>query len=206
MDNNNHKYFFLFLTVIFLSLSVVGLYMYLQLPRETAVVKTFEAEPTVFIPTPTIVDVSVSPTSKLSPTRKPSPVPQVTDYQSQITIVPTPTFKTLTMDEEKFSVVYPSYRILYHDIEGSGNRYTLYSASGNIAIHVGSDWSWTYPERQFTTGLTISGQPTFVYDISSQTIVDFQKGGLNYTVQCVHNNSQSLKDECSQLLKDFKLI
>ena len=206
MDNNNHKYLFLFLTIIFLTLSLVGLYMYLQLPRETTIVETIEAEPTVFVPTPTVVDISVSPTLKLSPTKKLSPTPLVTDHQSLITVVPTPTFKTLTMDDEKFSVVYPSYRILYQDKEGSGNRYTLYSATGNIAIHIGTDWSWTYPERDFTTGLTISGQPTFVYDIPAQTIVDFQKGGLNYTIQCVHGGKAPLKAECTQLLKDFKLL
>lgn len=122
---------------------------------------------------------------------------------------PTPTSTSLidfNSADDNFSVSYNPVRKLYQDTEPSGNRYTLYLSSGNFAIHAGTDWSWSYPNRTYTTDFLINNQPTFRYDINTQTIVDVQYNGKNYTIQCVHNGSSALKSECEQFLKNFKFI
>jgi len=93
---------------------------------------------------------------------------------------------------------------VYTDKESSGNRYTFYQPLGNIAVHVGTDWSWVYPNRQFSQSLLVSGYATFIYDIELQTIVDFQVGEQKFTIQCVHNADQVLKDDCQRFIADFK--
>lgn len=193
LDQENSNAIYIALTVIMLVLSVVGLYLYLRTSTSPAV-------DLVSITTPApdqITDVVPTITS-------------VPDNQPLITVnpsaTPTPTIKTLISDVDDFSVDYSSSRTLYQDKEGSGTRYTLYSPSGNIAIHVGPSWSWVYPNRQFTDTLLVADQPTFRYDISSQTIVDFQSGTKKYTIQCLHHGQDSLEAECQQILTDFKLL
>ena len=126
------------------------------------------------------------------------------------TISPTPTaipenMQLLTVSEDKFSLVYSKARKLYVEKEGTGNRYTLFSNQGSFAIHVGPDWSWE-TARQYSTDLTISGQPTFVTKVADQTLVDFVVGSQKFTIQCVHHSIPSLVDECQQMLSSFHLL
>lgn len=169
------------LIIILIILSVIGLILFFQLPKPkipSAVI------PLDISPTVPIVDIS------------PSTIPSVT---------PTPAFQTYTSEADNFTAIYDPGRKFYQDKEAGGNRYTFSSATGNIAVHVGKSWSWTYPDRQFSQSLLVSGRPTFIYEISTQTIVDFQSNDQNYTIQCVHQGDSARKAECQKFISDFKL-
>lgn len=117
---------------------------------------------------------------------------------------PTPDHQTFTDNTSTFTVKYSSSRTLYEDKTNTANRYTFYSLAGSIALHVGPDWSWQHPGREFTPIFKIDGQDTFRYDINLQTIVDIQKDDKKYTIQCVHNAKEELKEECAQFFDSFK--
>lgn len=119
-----------------------------------------------------------------------------------------PTLTTYKSDKDNFTVQYLSNRKVYQDTEDSGLRYTFYSANGNFAIHVTSDnqWAWTTPNRDFSGNFLVSGLNTYRYDISTQTIVDVQYNGKNYTIQCVHNGKTSLKTECEEFISSFQFL
>jgi len=135
-----------------------------------------------------------------------SPVPTVVTPAIDALPTPTPETKNYTSTTDNFTFSYANYRQFYQDVEPSGNRYTLYSAQGNFAIHVGTNWSWIYPNRQFTSTLQISGLDTFVFDAGNQIIYDFISGDKKYTIQCIHNNLPSLQSECDKLISSFKLL
>ncbi len=120
----------------------------------------------------------------------------------------TPTLTTYTSTEDGFSIDYLSSRKVYSDTESSGRRYTFYLYSGNFAVHVGlnDQWAWVTPNRNFSGDFLVSGQNTYRYDISTQTIVDIQYNGKNYTIQCVHNGKESLKTECEEFISSFQLL
>jgi len=118
---------------------------------------------------------------------------------------PTPTISTLTSLQYGFEVPYTSSRKLYESPENGGTRYTLYSSSGNITVHAGTRWSWLHPGREFNSDFTVAGQPTFVYKINSQTLVDFEVGDTKITIQCVHGGKDSLIDECQKFFSEFRL-
>jgi hypothetical protein len=217
LDDLNQNSSYLVLAIFLFILSLIGgFFLYRQ--NQAKIVNTPAVIPTI-APTPTIkpaitiapsaspsVNLKPSPTLKLTPTLKPTITPKATPTEASAAAGPTPTFSTLTSSSNKFTVPYQSYRKLYQDKELSGDRYTLYSTRGNFAVHVGTGWSWSNGARAFSSTLKVAGQNTFVYDISDQKIIDFQYAGLNYTVQCIHNGVQSLKDECTRLLSDFKLL
>jgi hypothetical protein len=151
----------------------------------------FTPQPTIeFIATPSAVPTLVAP---LEPTSGP-----------ETTATPTPEFLIFTSTEDNFSVNYSPSRTFYQDKAGSINRYTFYSPQGSFAIHVGSDWSWSHPDRQFNSDLVLAGQNTFVYNINLQTLIDFAKGDKKYTFQCVHNASDDLKAECVKFYRSFR--
>jgi hypothetical protein len=158
---------------------------------------------------------TATPSAKITitPTATPS-----TKIKTTITLTFTPTlnpiptatssilnFKSTT---DGFSISYNSGRKLYQDTESSGNRYTFYSSAGNFAVHVtkSGTWAWTNPDRNFNSELIVSGQNTYRYDISTQTIVDLQSSTKNYTIQCVHNDKETLKTECEEFIKSFQLL
>lgn len=141
--------------------------------------------------------ITVTPTIKITPTTIP-------------TATPTPTSGLLNFKNtnDGFSVNYSSARKLYQDTESTGNRYTFYISTGNFAVHVSPSgtWSWTNPDRNFSPTLMVSGQNTYRYDISTQTIVDLQSTTKNYTIQCVHNGNATLKAECESFINSFQLL
>ncbi|MFA6007860.1 MAG: hypothetical protein WC784_04440 [Candidatus Shapirobacteria bacterium] len=162
---------------------------------------------------------TVTPTEKIlvTPTIEITPTIEAT---KSVKLTVTPTIKvasvsatptlvallTFSNKSDAFSVQYKSQRTVYSDKEESGNRYTFYSPKGNIAVHVGKSWSWVYSDRNYSNGLLVDGVNTFVYEISNQKIVDFEKGDLKYTIQCVHNGIAALKTECDAFIKSFKFI
>jgi hypothetical protein len=184
---------YLVLTVILVILSLVGaIFLVKNKPQiETQIVdeQVLPTDIPVLIPTEVVEPTIVA---SASPTLKP------TATSSATTPVPTPAFQTFSSSQDKFSVIYNSSRKLYQDTESSGNRYTFYLSTGNIALHVGTQWSWTHPDRALN--------PTFIYETATQKIVDMESNGLKYTIQCVHNGLSSLKTECDQFIADFKTL
>lgn len=231
METKNSTY--LILSIILLILSVIGGYFLFQNFQSTnQVTYTTETIPKIeLIPTDTIpkttsitpspaessssAKISLTPTATASalkttitPTKVPTAAPTKTLIITPTTTVTTDNLKTYTNSTDAFSVSYSSSRVFTQDTEASGNRYTFSSSVGNFAIHVSPSgtWSWTHPNRQFTTNFTVSGQPTFRYDITTQTIVDLQSSTKNYTIQCVHNSVASVKAECEAFISSFKLL
>ncbi len=119
---------------------------------------------------------------------------------------PTPFITTYISENDKFQVQHSSNRQVYTDPESSGIRYTFYQKAGNIAVHVGTDWSWSHPSRVFSDTYLVASRPAFRYEINTQTIVDFETDEFKYTIQCVHSGQQLQKDECEQFIHLFKLL
>lgn len=194
----NQNRIYIVLTLIFISLSLGGLIYFYRPTTTPTLLEEMVATPTQ-VPSediPPVAEISEAPTIPTSTQLELTEVPEAT---------PTPTISILTSLQFGFEVPYTSSRKLYESPENGGTRYTLYSASGNVTVHAGSRWSWLHPGREFNSDFTVAGQPTFVYRISSQTIVDFEVGNTKITVQCVHGGKESQINECQQFLSDFRL-
>lgn len=220
MENKNSLY--LVLTIILIILSAVGGYFLFNIYQDrnssnytSSTVPKIELIPTDTIEKTTDEDTSISfevitPTvTKTTPIASATATPKLTVTPSP-SVIPT-TSKDIVLYENKedgFSVSHTNQRIIHQDSEPSGNRYTFVNKAGNFAIHVSptGKWSWTHPDRQFTTTLLVSGQKTFRYDIATQTIIDLQSDSKNYTLQCIHNGLESLKTECDQFVSSFQLL
>ena len=234
MDPKNMK--FLIPSIVLLILSGLGIFFIFKINNstKTAINTTTPTPSPTSIPTqtPTITVIptatssakititpTATPSSKITitPTATPStkikttitPTPKLI-LTPTLTPIPTTTpsilnFKSTT---DGFSISYNSSRKLYRDTESTGNRYTFYSSVGNFAVHVAKSgtWSWTNPDRNFNSDLIVSGQNTYRYDISTQTIIDLQSTTKNYTIQCIHNNKEALKIECEEFIKSFILL
>ena len=161
------------------------------------------------------VSGKVTPTTAKTTISTPTKTPTVTPTTS------TTGLTTYSSAQDNFSVAYSSTRKIYQDKEtnlydsdgnlsttSSGTRYTFSLTSGNFAVHVtsGDLWAWKNTNRQFDSNSLVAGKPSFRYDIAAQTIVDFQSGDKNYTIQCVHNGVASLKTECEAFISSFKLL
>ncbi len=185
---------YILLTIILFVLSLAGVYLYIQ--NIKVVTQLSSSSPSV-TPSP-LPTLSPSP---LEPTSEPTPA-----SPSAATLEIPETEKEFSHSQDNFSVLYRSDRQVYQDKQSYGNRYTFYHTDGNFAIHVGRDWSWVYPNRQFSPDLIISGQPAFRYDIEAQTIVDTKLNDVFYTIQCIHSGNSVLKLECEDFLKNFKFL
>lgn len=191
--NSNSKY--LFFSLLLLLLSAFGIYFLLyylpsqKTPSPVPVSQLFTPSPASDNQTPSASDSASPPTG--GPTLLPTPTPFITTYISE---------------SDKFQVQYSSDRQVYTDPESSGTRYTFYKKAGNIAVHVGTDWSWSHPSRVFSDTYLVSNRPAFRYEINTQTIVDFETDALKYTIQCVHSGQQVQKDECEQFIHLFELL
>ncbi len=211
LDQSPNSFPLALLSMILLVLSVLGGYYLFSLKSispDISILPTPSPQDAITpFPTllPTLTSVSPTITPKPTLTIRPLPTSKITKIISP-SATPTSTIVTLNSEDEKFSVNYQSSRKLYSEVESGGHRYTLYSPEGNITIHAGSAWSWSHPDRQFTSNTRVSGQDTFVYEVSNQTLIDFQKSSFFYTIQCVHFGSSQIKAECQQFLRDFKLL
>ena len=222
METKNSTY--LILSIILLILSIIGGYFLFQnFQSVNQTTYTSQSTPKIeLIPTDIVTnEITKTPSPISSPSAKVSLTPTATAsaLKTTPTLIPTK-IPTITQSNnsnleeysnstDAFSVYYSNSRNLYQDTESSGNRYTFsLSETNNFAIHVSpsSIWSWMHPDRQFTTSFTVSGQPTFRYDIATQTIVDLQSSTKNYTIQCVHNGVESVKQECEEFISSFKLL
>ena len=166
----------------------------------------------------TTITTITSITPSISPVVTITPKTTITTISKLTTSTPISTKSSVVSKDvipyqntkDKFSVSYNVQRQLHQDTEASGNRYTFVNKLGNFAIHVssGDKWSWSGDGRQFDNSLLISGQPTYRFDnkAKTQTIIDLQSTDKNYTIQCVHNGLESLKDECDQFISSFKLL
>jgi hypothetical protein len=203
---NGTSYFIL--TSIFLILSAIGLYLiFVYLPNQPSPPGP-QLSPDTITETPTDVPTSI-PTDYSLPTDvplTPGPNEPTLPAKAEAAVGPLPAFINYQSPTDNFSVTYASSRKLYEDSEFSGRRYTFYSDKGNFAIHVGSLWSWTHPDRTFSNALLVDGHNTFRYNINTQTLIDLQDKSKNYTIQCVHNGLAALKTECDQFLKSFKFL
>lgn len=196
---------YLALSFLFLLLSALGIYfLFVILPQSKDIAPTPSLPAST--PTPLITlapdnQNEASPSSGLDTSLSPTQaLPSLTQAP-----IPTPAFSSFTPESTLFTAQYSSDRQVYQDKEASGLRYTFYRKDGNIALHVGTDWSWSHPQRIFTSDLSVSGLDTFLYKINTQTIVDFQTPDTKYTIQCVHNAQPELIQECDLFLSSFKL-
>lgn len=230
MDPKNMK--FLIPSIVLLILSGLGIFFIFKINNstETAIITTTPTPTPTPIPaqTPTITVIPIATSSAkitITPTATPSSKITITPTATPSTKIKTkitPTFTpTLTpiptttpsilnfkSSTDGFSISYNSSRKLYQDTESSGNRHTFYSSAGNFAVHVAKSgtWAWTNPDRNFNSELIVSGQNTYRYDISTQTIIDLQSNTKNYTIQCVHNGKEALKTECEEFINSFQLL
>lgn len=220
MENKNSLY--LVLTIILIILSAIGGYFLFNIYNQrsssnytSSTTPKIELIPTDSVQNITDQDSSVS-SEIITPTvTKTNPIASAT-ATPKLVLTPSPSISSTTSKdvvlyenkEDGFSVSHTNQRIVHQDSEPSGNRYTFVNKVGNFAVHVSptGKWSWTHPDRQFTTTLLVSGQKTFRYDITTQTIIDLQSDSKNYTLQCIHNGLESLKTECDQFVSSFKLL
>lgn len=188
---------YLVLTILFFILSALALALFYFIKKSQP-----QSPPVSISPTPTsVVDIPTKPEPSIEVIATISASPTVAT-----TAMPTPAFKTYVDPQNIFSVTHRSDRTGYEDKEGSGMRYTFYRQDGSIAVHLGSEWSWVYPNRQFNTDFTVSGQPTFRYDIAQQTIIDLVYGDNKITIQCLHGDKDELKSECDDFISRFRLL
>jgi hypothetical protein len=220
MKNKNSNYLLLSAILVILSI-IAGIFLFNILrQRHRLASQPLTSQKIALIPTDSpqqlIDDLSDDDIFKQpSPTNKPSPTKIITQVPTKIpipTLVPTSTpdpIKIFTDINKTFALEYDSSRIIYEDNTATtSKRYTFYLATSSFALHISptGTWSWSHPNRQFTNTFTVDGQPTFKYDIDTQTIVDLQSTGKNYTLQCIHNGKEALKTECDQFIKSFKLL
>lgn len=220
MENKNSLY--LVLTIILIILSAVGGYFLFNIYNQRSSSDyTSSTTPKIeLIPTDSVQNITDQDSSVYSeiitPTvTKTNPIASAT-ATPKLVLTPSPSISSTTSKdvvlyenkEDGFSVSHTNQRLVHQDSEPSGNRYTFVNKVGNFAVHVSptGKWSWTHPDRQFTTTLLVSGQKTFRYDITTQTIIDLQSDSKNYTLQCIHNGLESLKTECDQFVSSFKIL
>lgn len=182
-------------SVVLILLSILGL-VFLFLGQENKKTEIAVVEPTFAFPSPTpkMMESIIIPTNK--PTATPiSPSP-----------TPPPNSQVYENEDYKFRLTYANNRRVYEEKEGKGLRITFYSLDGNVAVHAGEEWSWTYPDRIFSDQLLVDGQKSFIFENQEQKIVDFEKDKFKYSIQCVHKNQEKVKEECEAIVKSWQFI
>lgn len=204
-------------------------------PFSSSSIPKIELIPTDSIAQPTREDASASSvitTPKITPNVSLTKAPLEATPTAKVLLSPSPTTSVATTSgdlisyqntKDSFSLQYFPKRKIYENVEPTlydldgdksldsslkGNLYTFFHSTGSFAVHVSPSqtWSWTHPDRKFDNNYLVSGMPTFVHKISTQTIVDLQNNNKNYTIQCVHNGVADLKTECEDFISSFKLL
>ncbi len=200
-------FLFFVLSVIFVALSLLAYnYAIARLSKELVIYNTSNLSPTsveIITPQPTVTPsqtpVETEPTAPeatTSPKVLPTPTPEA------------PYLKTYQNDQFKFKVDYWSTRTLFTDQTSTTNRFVFTHPDGNFVVHLGqADWTWVHSGRELTSKFTLLGQPTFVFETTSQKLVDFKSpSGLFFTIQCVHNGLEALITECDQFIQSFAFL
>lgn len=202
MDSKNTK--LLISSIVLLILSGLGVFFIFKINSSSKIVDLVATPTPIITSVPTQIptieitpiatsaaEISITPTSTpsakiitITPTATPSTKIKITPTiitTPVLTPIISPTISTPIIlnyksENDGFSVDYNSGRKFYQDVESTGNRYTFYNSNGNFAIHVSPSgtWSWTNSDRNFSQAFIVSGQNTYRYDISTQTIVDLQ--------------------------------
>ncbi|MBU3935263.1 hypothetical protein KJ909_01170 [Patescibacteria group bacterium] len=201
LNNLGKKPPYLLLSFLFLALTGTLLFFFLKIYTPFSA-KTPPATPTSAI-LPPIPTIESRPSYDLEP--PPSSFPLPTSIPT-LTPVATPTHLSFSSSEDAFSLQYSLDYSLSQDETSSGRRYAFYSQEASITVHVGDTWSWSHPGRQFSPEFQVNGVDAFRYDINLQTIVDVEKDGRKYTVQCVHNGKDEPKADCETLLSSFRFL
>jgi len=218
MDSKNIK--FLISSIVLLILSGLGVFFIFKINSSPKTIDLIATPTPIITSIPTqIPTIEITPTAtsaaeiSITPTATPSTKVKITPKVTpKITITPTitttPSILNYKSENDGFSINYSSSRELYKDVESTGNRYTFYNSNGNLVVHVSPSgtWSWTNSDRNFSQAFIVSGQNTYRYNISTQTIVDLQSSDKNYTIQCVHNGKNNVKTECETFIKSFMLL
>lgn len=220
LNNLGKKPSYPLLTVTLSILSLVGIFFLFRLVKsrqtssdlpvepqtgQTEITDIPPPEPTPtlsLLPSPTTVADVFAPPPSPTATISAQPLPSTTSALP----TPTPPTKVYTDPSNLFSITHSSSRQVSQAAETGGQRFTFYRPDSKYAIHVGTSWSWSHPGREFTNTFLVSDQPTFRYDITAQTIVDFEARGKKITIQCIHNGLADLKSECLTFLQSFKLL
>ncbi len=207
LGSKNPPYFLLFtLSLVFITASLFA-YNYTsgRLSKQLAVKN--------------INDIYSTPTSTpapIKPTIEPEPTTASGSQSAQAltpTITPTPTplepyLQTFTSQDQNFKVDYMSTRTAFQDDSSIASRFVFVNPLGNFVVHVGNkDYAWTHSGRTFSDKLLIQGKQTFVFDTTSQKVVDLKTDdGFFYTLQCVHNGNDDLVSECLDFIQSFAFL
>ena len=208
LGSKGPPYFLLFLiSIIFIA---VSLFAYDYTSRRVSKELTNKNINDLHV-TPTVVLSKVTPiltNTDSSPSAQVTRVDEITP-----TAIPTPTpskpyLKTYTDTDFNFKLDYLSTRQLFEDNSSTTNRFVFVNPEGNFVIHVGTkDYDWTHSGRTFTSTLTLAGKQTFVFDTTSQKVIDLKTDdGLFFTLQCVHNGKDELVSECQDFIKSFSFL
>jgi len=207
LGSKNPPYFLLFtLSLVFIAASLFA-YNYTsgRLSKQLAVknINNIYSAPTS---TPAPIEPTIQPQLTTSPS---TPSAQTITP----TIAPTPTpqephLKTFTSQDKNFKVDYMSTRTAFQDDSSIASRFVFVNPAGNFVVHVGNkDYAWTHSGRIFSDKLLIQGKQTFVFDTTSQKVIDLKTDdGLFYTLQCVHNGDDKLVSECLDFIQTFTFL
>jgi len=194
-------FFFFLLSLFFVALSLLAYnYALSRLSTQMTIYNTYHLEPTTN-PSPSpfvspIIEATPSATTSISPTNEPTPTPNK------------PVLLTFTNDTSTFKIDYWSTRTLFEDHTDTKKRFVFVHPQGNFVVHVGqTDWAWVHSGRELTDKFKMYGKPTFVFETTSQKIVDFTSDSAQYfTIQCVHNGLPDLISECDQFISSFAFV
>lgn len=209
LSPNKPSYFILFVLSLVFIVSGVFIYNYVSknLSRKLTDQNIQKIYPTsTQIPT-SAVNSSPSPIptdTGSSPSAKPS-------SPTTVELSPTPStpyLKTFSSSDLNFKIDYLSTRQLFQDDSSVASRFVFVHPDGNFVVHVGfNDYTWTHSGRVFSDELILVDKQTFVFDTTSQKVVDLKTDdGYYYTLQCVHNGKQDLIDECQDFINSFSFL
>jgi hypothetical protein len=152
--------------IILIGLSILGFWWL----KDTKNISTGDEE-SIVIPTS-------SSKTNAKPTIKPTLVPTIKpslSYNGHLKVV-----------EDGFEAFFAKNREVYKEYESTGVRYPLWRKDSIITVHVSrGNWCWLHPGRNFSSTEKVAGRETFVYNISSQKLVDVENNGKKYTIQCL---------------------
>ena len=207
--SKNPPYFLFFvLSVFFVAISLLAYnYAISRLSKELVIYNTSHLNPTSL----PIIDPTPFPSISSQPSSFPTNINLSPSPQDSSTATPTsatPVLKTYQNSQYQFKVNYWPSRSLFEDQTTDSHRFVFVHPQGNFVIHIGqTTWAWLHTGRELTNTFPMFGKPTFVFQTSSQKIVDFTSDSAQYfTIQCVHNGLADLISECNDFISSFSFV